>query len=78
VRSSLRYASKKYWNALAKDLRQIYTAPTEQAAEQRFADFTADWGERYPAINGDCTEDRVGEVVIRKAGAFAPAGKDHL
>lgn len=50
VRASLRYASKKYWSQLAKDLRQIYTAPTEAAAEQRFTEFEAAWGERYPAI----------------------------
>jgi putative transposase len=50
VRSSLRYASKRDWSQITKDLRQIYTAPTETAAEQRFADFTADWADRYPAI----------------------------
>jgi putative transposase len=50
VRASLRYASRKYWSQLAKDLRQIYTAPTEAAAEQRFAEFADTWGERYPAI----------------------------
>jgi putative transposase len=50
VRSSLRYASKRDWSRLSKDLREIYTAPTEAAAEQRFADFQADWGDRYPAI----------------------------
>ncbi|MER6817635.1 transposase [Spirillospora sp. NPDC000708] len=33
-----------------KDLRQIYTAPTEAAAELRFADFEAEWGGRYPVI----------------------------
>lgn len=46
----MRYASKKYWSQIAKDLRHIYTAPTEAAAEQRFAEFEATWGERYPAI----------------------------
>jgi putative transposase len=50
VRASLRYASKKYWSQLAKDLRGIYTAPTEAAAEQRFAEFEQVWGGRYPAI----------------------------
>jgi transposase-like protein len=50
VRASLRYASRKYWSQISKDLRQVYTAPTEAAAEQRFADFEAAWGERYPAI----------------------------
>ncbi|NKZ09096.1 hypothetical protein HGB48_35945 [Actinomadura latina] len=33
-----------------RDLRQIYTAPTEAAAQQRFAEFEAEWGDRYPAI----------------------------
>ncbi|WP_412515659.1 IS256 family transposase [Actinomadura madurae] len=50
VRSSLRYASKAHWSRLTKDLREIYTAPSEDAAQQRFADFEAEWGERYPAI----------------------------
>ncbi|TDD91109.1 IS256 family transposase [Actinomadura darangshiensis] len=50
VRSSLRYASKAHWSRLTKELRQIYTAPTEAAAEQRFAEFDTEWGHRYPAI----------------------------
>ena len=50
VRSSLQYASKAHWSRLTKDLRQIYTAPTPDAAQQRFAEFEAEWGERYPAI----------------------------
>ncbi|MFI0454619.1 IS256 family transposase [Actinomadura sp. 6N118] len=50
VRSSLRYASKTHWSRLTKDLREIYTAPTEAAAEQRFAEFETDWGDRYPAV----------------------------
>jgi putative transposase len=50
VRASLRYASKKYWGQISKDLREICTAPTEAAAEQRFAAFEQAWGQRYPAI----------------------------
>ncbi|MBO2448202.1 IS256 family transposase [Actinomadura barringtoniae] len=50
VRSSLRYASKAHWSRLTRDLREIYTAPTETAAEQRFAEFENDWGQRYPAV----------------------------
>jgi transposase-like protein len=46
----LRYASKKYWRQLAKDLRGILTTPTEAAAEQRFAESGQVWGGRYPAI----------------------------
>lgn len=50
VRSSLRYASKAHWSRLTRDLRQIYTAPTEAAAQQRFTEFEAEWGDRYPAV----------------------------
>lgn len=50
LRASFRYASKKDWAAIAKDLRPIYTAPSEQAALDRFADFSAKWERRYPAI----------------------------
>ena len=46
VRASLRYASKKYWGQISKDLRQIYAAPTEAAAAARFTEFEQAWGER--------------------------------
>lgn len=35
--TSLRYASRKYWVPLAKDLRPIYTAADEAAALEAFA-----------------------------------------
>ncbi len=50
VRSSLRYASRADWTRLTSELRQIYTAPTEAAAEQRFAEFEAEWAAKYPAV----------------------------
>jgi transposase-like protein len=50
VRNSLRYASKKYWPQIAKQLREIYTAPTVAAAEAQFAEFTETWKPIYPAI----------------------------
>ena len=50
VRNSLRYASKKYWPAIAKQLREIYTAPTVAAAEAQFAEFSETWKPVYPAI----------------------------
>jgi transposase-like protein len=43
-------ASKKDWSALAKDLKPAYTAPGEQAALDRFAEFGEKWEKRYPAI----------------------------
>jgi transposase-like protein len=50
IRASLRYASKKYWPSLARDLKAVYTAPDEHAAAAALEDFAAGWQDRYPAI----------------------------
>jgi putative transposase len=50
VRNSLRYASKKHWQAITKQMRAIYTAPTVPAAEALFADFALTWRDTYPAM----------------------------
>lgn len=50
VRNSLRYASKQHWSRVTSQMREIYTAPTLEAAETRFADFEAEWRETYPAM----------------------------
>src|SRR5438105_14849199 len=50
VRNSLRYASKKHWGQITRELREIYTAPTVEAAEVRFAEFANAWREIYPAM----------------------------
>jgi transposase-like protein len=34
-RNTFRYASRRYRDQMAKDLRPVYTAPTEAAAEAR-------------------------------------------
>ena len=50
VRNSLRYASKKHWGAITRQMRAIYTAPTVTAAEAHFADFAEQWRATYPAM----------------------------
>ncbi|MBN7333070.1 IS256 family transposase [Mycobacteroides abscessus subsp. abscessus] len=50
IRNTFRYASRKYWDEMARDLRPVYTAATEQAAKERFFEFSGKWGQRYPAI----------------------------
>jgi putative transposase len=50
LRNSFRYASRKDWPAIAKALKPVYTAPSEQAALDRFAEFSETWEPRYPAI----------------------------
>jgi transposase-like protein len=50
LRNSFRYAGRQHWDAIAKALKPVYTASTEAAARERFAEFTEVWGGRYPAI----------------------------
>ena len=50
MRASLRYASKKYWSAITKRLKLIYTAPNQETAEAEFVDFCAEWEDTYPAM----------------------------
>lgn len=47
---TIRYASRKCWDQIAKDIKPVYTAPKETAARERFAEFSAKWGGQYPAI----------------------------
>lgn len=62
VRNSLRLTSKKHWGAVTREMRAIYTAPTVEAAEARFADFADQWRSAYPAMI-DSWERRWGEFV---------------
>jgi putative transposase len=50
IRASLRYASKKYWVPLTRDLKPVYTAADEAAAAAALEAFAAGWEQRYPAI----------------------------
>jgi putative transposase len=50
IRATLRYASRKYWDQLARDLKPIYTAPTQEAAWAAFEELEEKWGKPYPAI----------------------------
>ena len=49
LRNTFRYASRKYWDQIARDIRPVYTAATEAAAKERFTEFTEKWGAQYPA-----------------------------
>jgi transposase-like protein len=50
LRNSFKYASRKDWTAIAAALKPVYTAPSEQAALDRFAEFATAWEKKYPAI----------------------------
>ena len=46
LRNSFRYAGRQHWDPIAKALKPVYTAPTEAAARERFAEFAEVWGSR--------------------------------
>jgi putative transposase len=50
IRNTFRYAARQYWDEMARDLRPVYTAPSEAAAKERFVEFSTKWGQQYPAI----------------------------
>jgi transposase-like protein len=50
IRGSCRFASRRYWDELARDLRPIYTAPSASAAELALDALEEKWGARYPAM----------------------------
>jgi transposase-like protein len=50
IRNTFRFASRRDWDTMARDLRPVYTAVSEHDAKEHFAGFVEIWGERYPAI----------------------------
>jgi putative transposase len=50
IRNTFRLAARQHWDKLARDLRPVYTAPTDTAAKERFVEFCELWAERYPGI----------------------------
>lgn len=50
LRNSFRYAARQDWDKIARALKPVYTASTEEAALERFYEFSELWGRKYPAI----------------------------
>ena len=50
IRSSLKFVSWKDRKAVAKDLKTIYTAATEEDAQLALTEFNDIWGQKYPHI----------------------------
>jgi putative transposase len=51
VRNSLNYVSYKDRKELAADLKKVYSAPSETAAEQALVEFGEKWDKKYSAIS---------------------------
>jgi putative transposase len=50
LRNSFRLVSKKYWDALKRDLKPIYTASNADAALAALDDLEEKWGQQYGAM----------------------------
>ncbi|HET6190624.1 MAG TPA: IS256 family transposase [Trebonia sp.] len=50
LRNTFKYASKRDWAQVAKDIKPVYTAASEAAALDAFAEFSGKWEKRYPAV----------------------------
>ena len=50
LRNTFKYAGKQDWGQISKDIKPVYTAPSDGAARARFDEFTEKWGTKYPAI----------------------------
>lgn len=50
IRNTFRFAGRQHWEAMARDMRPVYTAVNEADAKERLAEFFAKWADRYPAI----------------------------
>jgi len=50
IRNTFRLASRKDWDALKRDVKPIYTAPSPTAARAAFEDMADRWGPKYGAI----------------------------
>jgi transposase-like protein len=57
IRSSLRYVSWKDRKQVAKDLKTIYTASTEEDAQLALTEFHDIWGKKYPHITQSWTNN---------------------
>jgi len=49
LRNTFRYAGRHDWDAMAKDLRPVYTAVNAAHAEQQLEVFADRWAGKYPA-----------------------------
>jgi hypothetical protein len=50
LRASFRSTARKDWDTISKALKAVYTAPTQDVAEENFLEFCEAWGSKYPAI----------------------------
>jgi transposase-like protein len=50
IRNSFRLASRRDWDALKRDVKAVYTAPSVDAAAAALDQLDQNWGKKYPAM----------------------------
>ena len=50
IRNSFRLTSRKHWDAIKRDLKAMYEAPTPDAAEIALEELDDKWSAKYPAM----------------------------
>jgi transposase-like protein len=50
IRYSLKYVGSKYHKEFMSDLKQVYKAPTKEAAEEALMELEKKWGKKYPMV----------------------------
>jgi transposase-like protein len=50
IRNSFRLVSRRDWDALKRDLKAVYTAPSADAAAAALERLDSGWGKQYPAM----------------------------
>ena len=76
IRNIFRYASRRDWDAISKDLRPVYM-PTEPSAAARFAEITERWAGQYrrssrSGATPGPSSSRSWTTTSRSAGSSAP------
>ena len=62
IRNTFRYAGRQHWDAMARELRPVYTAVNEAESRARLDEFLDTWADRYPAVRS-LWENAWGEFV---------------
>ena len=62
IRNSFKYVSWKDMKAVATDLREVYTAKNDKAAEIALEDFKKKWDVKYPTIGDIWTRNWQGTI----------------
>jgi transposase-like protein len=79
LRNSFKYASKRDWAEVAKDLKPVYTAPSEAAALDALTEFSGKWEKPFLQFDNEirtiiCTTNAIESINARLRRAVKARG----